>query len=121
MEPNDYSDILSNMNSNITHNVDAGLNGTYNSTSWVDTSNQVQYNPTKSVVHNTLSSVDTDGKIQMRCNNIHIQPVSNGFIVIKHEDDGIRTYSFNDFIDVLEFLKDNPIMDLDSDRVASNV
>ena len=71
---------------------------------------------------NAPSTIDDDGKIEMSHNNIHIQPISNGFIVImttKH--DGIKTYCFTDFRKVVDFMKELTLLDLDSELVAENV
>lgn len=69
-----------------------------------------------------LSTVDDDDKIEMSHNHIHIQPANNGFIMtMKTKHDGIKTYCFNDFESVVNYMKDLTLMDLDSERVAENV
>jgi hypothetical protein len=69
-----------------------------------------------------LSTIDDDGKIEMSHNHIHIQPANNGFIVtMETKHDGIKTYCFSDFEDVVNFMKDLTMLDIDSERVADNV
>lgn len=77
---------------------------------------------TSKIQGDAISTIDGGDKIKMGHNNIHIQPANNGFIVtMKTRPDGIKTYCFSNFEDVVKFVDDLTLMDLDSERVADNV
>ena len=68
------------------------------------------------------ASVGSDGMIRLGRNNIHIQPIDNGFLVTIFDDEcGIAVNCFHTFKEVMEFLDDNPILDKTMERVANNV
>jgi len=124
MENNGHSSNASKYPSNIinaTSGYSMSSTGSMNTTSYyVD----INGNTHSGRIHtgNALSSVDSDGKIEMTHNNIHIQPASNGFVVTKYDKkDGISTYCFSDYKGVAKFLNDLSLMDLDSELVADNV
>lgn len=80
------------------------------------------FDTTLKTKRNPVSFVDDDGKMDLNDNNIHIQPTKNGFILTKYsKEEGVEIYTFRDFKEVVEFLDENPIMDLDSNLVADNV
>lgn len=69
-----------------------------------------------------LSTADSDFNIKMAINNIHIQPISNGFIVnIRTKESGLKVYCFQEFTELLDMLKDCGIMTLDNEKIAENI
>jgi hypothetical protein len=69
-----------------------------------------------------FSFVDDDGMIRMSHNNIHIQPVNNGFLLTMMVDEsGVAVYTFTTFESLIKFLSGLTIMDIDSEEIADNV
>ena len=69
-----------------------------------------------------LLTMDKDFNIGMGINSIHIQPISNGFIVnMRTKEDGLKIYCFQKFEELLDMLKDCGMMTLDNEDVAENL
>ena len=68
-----------------------------------------------------ISVIDDNDNIHMGKDNIHIQPVNNGFVLTVSTCDNIETHVFTTFKDLLVFLDDNPIMDVDASLVAEHI
>ena len=68
-----------------------------------------------------VATPDANNNIALNDDNIHIQPVNNGFMVTINREEGITVDCFNDFNDVLTFLKENDILDIDTKKVADNI
>lgn len=84
--------------------------------------NSTWYEVPKMPIKSPISTLDEQGKMKMKHNNIHIQPANNGFIVnIYTKEEGLKVYCFSDFKGVLTFLKDLAIMDIDDEIVADNI
>lgn len=77
------------------------------------------YNPIK--YDNPVSHITGDNDIHMNDNNIHIQPANNGFILTMISNHKVKINVFSTFKEVVTFLDDNSVMDLDASEVADNI
>lgn len=77
--------------------------------------------PTPTIHGSRLRGISDDGTIDMVNNTIHIQTANNGFILTAIVDHEASIYTFTAFEDVVGFLKDNPLMDLNSILIAENI
>ena len=68
-----------------------------------------------------VATPDANNNMALNDDNIHIQPVNNGFMVTINREEGITVDCFNNFNDVLTFLKDNDILDIDTKKIADNI
>lgn len=69
-----------------------------------------------------ISVIDNNDLIKMGHNHIHIQPVSNGFMItMTFVDKDDQVLCFETFESLMNFFRENPLMDLNCEKVAENV
>ena len=69
-----------------------------------------------------ISTVNADGEIRMNNNNIHIQPVNNGFLLTMTTfENGVECFSFESFEQMTAFISDNSFLCKDMEKVADSV
>jgi hypothetical protein len=105
----------------------ASTGGTSSFGNWSIATNQIlnetyTISTTKDKRDRIFSFVDDDRTIRMSHNNLHIQPVNNGFLLtIMTDESGVSVYTFPTFAAVIDFLGTLSIMDIDSEEIADNV